>query len=248
MTIQLLLALVAIGFAAQLVDGSLGMAYGVVASSLLLSFGLPPLMVGATVHAAECFTSGASAVSHHAFGNIDRGVFKRLLIPGMLGAASGALLLSLVDGKVLAPWVSGYLFLLGVSILIKAAINAPVLIRRGNLSVLGFFGGAADGAGGGGWGPIVTSNLLMRGLEFRFAVGSVSALEFFISAAASSVFLFTVGFSHLGYVAALAVGGLIAAPLGAWFVGKANPRALMFCIGALVMGLSSLTIFRSLNA
>ncbi len=248
MTNHLLLMLIAIGFAAQLVDGALGMAYGLVASTLLLSFGVSPLMVGATVHAAECFTTGASAVSHHAFGNIDRGVFKRLLLPGMLGAGTGAFLLSQIDGAKLAPWVSGYLFLLGGYILTKALLKAPVLIRRGNLSALGFFGGAADGVGGGGWGPIVTSNLLMRGHEFRFAVGSVNAVEFFISVSASSVFLFTVGFSHLGYVAGLAGGGLLAAPIGAWFVRRANARALMFGVGALVMLLSARTIFNALNA
>lgn len=233
---------VVVGFAAQLVDGALGMAYGVTASSLLLGMGVPPAVSSATVHAAECFTTGVSAVSHHAFGNIDRKLFRRLLLPGMLGAGVGAYLLSTIDGNMLKPWIAGYLLLMGLVILFKSFRE---LVRREvttHVSTLGFFGALLDAIGGGGWGPIVASNLIARGHELRLTVGSVNAVEFFVTLTASAVFLATLGTAHFGLVLGLAVGGVVAAPLGAWLVRFIKPRLLMPVVGLLVIGLSLRTL------
>jgi uncharacterized protein len=233
---------VVIGFAAQLIDGALGMAYGVTASSLLLGFGVPPAVSSATVHAAECFTTGTSAISHHAFGNIDRKLFRRLLLPGMLGAGLGAYVLTSIDGDMLKPWIAGYLLLMGVMILFKSFRELVPKEVTSHLSLLGFFGAMMDAIGGGGWGPIVASNLIARGHELRLTVGSVNAVEFFVTLTASVVFLLTMGTGHLGIVLGLALGGVVAAPLGAWLLRFVRPRLLMPLVGMLVIGLS----FRSL--
>ncbi len=233
---------VVIGFAAQLIDGALGMAYGVTASSLLLSFGVPPAVSSATVHAAECFTTGTSAISHHAFGNIDRKLFRRLLLPGMLGAGIGAYVLTSIDGDMLKPWIAGYLLLMGIMILFKSFRELVPKEVTSHVSILGFFGAMMDAIGGGGWGPIVASNLIARGHELRLTVGSVNAVEFFVTLTASVVFLLTIGTGHLGIVLGLALGGVVAAPFGAWLLRYVRPRLLMPVVGVLVICLS----FRSL--
>lgn len=238
-----LLLFVAIGFAAQLVDGALGMAYGATASSLLLGFGVPPATTSATVHAAECFTTGASALSHHTFGNIDKRLFRRLLLPGMVGAAVGAYILVQLPGDAIKPWIAGYLLLLGLLIVTKAF--REIVSRRvtSHLIPLGFFGALIDAIGGGGWGPIVTSNLLARGNEARCTIGTVNAVEFFVTLTASLVFLVTLGVSHWQIVVALGLGGLLAAPFGGWFVRHVKARWLLLVVGLLVTGLSLRTLY-----
>lgn len=236
---------VIIGFAAQLIDGALGMAYGVTASSLLLGFGVPPVVSSATVHAAECFTTGASAISHHAFGNIDRKLFRRLLLPGMLGAGIGAYLLTTIDGNALKPWIAGYLLLMGVVILFKAFRELVPREVTSHVSTVGFFGALLDAMGGGGWGPIVASNLIARGHELRLTVGSVNAVEFFVTLTASIVFLMTIGTGHLDIVLGLALGGVVAAPFGAWLIRFVRPRVLMPFVGVLVICLSARTLYQS---
>lgn len=239
-----LLFYIFIGFAAQLVDGALGMAYGVTASSLLLGIGVPPAVSSATVHAAECFTTGTSALSHHAFGNIDRRLFRRLLLPGVIGAGLGAYLLSNLDGDTIKPWIAGYLLLMGVVIVVKGLRELRPRKVNSHLIPLGFFGGLIDAIGGGGWGPIVTSNLLARGNDFRMTVGSVNAVEFFVTLTASLVFLLTLGMSHWQIVAGLAIGGMLAAPLGGWLVKRAPPKAMLVGVGLLVIGLSIRTLLK----
>ena len=239
---------VAIGFAAQLVDGALGMAYGVTASSLLLGMGVPPAVTSATVHAAECFTTGTSAASHHAFGNIDRHLFRRLLLPGVAGAAVGAYLLASVDGDAIKPWIALYLVLVGCVILLKAFRDFPPRRVTTHLAPLGFFGALIDAIGGGGWGPVVSSNLLARGNEFRVTVGSVNAVEFFVTLTASVVFLLTLGLSHWSIIAGLAVGGIAAAPLGAWLVRRVRPRPMLIVVGLVVIGLSARTLLKHFGA
>ncbi len=236
---------VVIGFAAQLIDGALGMAYGVTASSLLLGFGVPPAVSSATVHAAECFTTGASAVSHHAFGNIDRKLFRRLLLPGMLGAGIGAYLLTAIDGDMLKPWIAGYLLLMGVVILFKAFRELVPREVTSHVSTVGFIGALLDAMGGGGWGPIVASNLIARGHELRLTVGSVNAVEFFVTLTASIVFLMTIGTGHVDIVIGLALGGVVAAPFGAWLIRFVRPRVLMPFVGVLVICLSARTLYQS---
>ena len=237
-----LLGYVLVGIFAQLVDGALGMAYGLTASSLLRGMGVPPVVASATVHAAECFTTGASAVSHHAFGNIDKALFKKLLLPGMLGAALGAALLSALPGDALKPWIAGYLILMGVVVLIKAFGEFPPRRVTTRLQPLGFFGAMLDAIGGGGWGPIVASTLLARGNEFRITVGSVNAVEFFVTLTASITFVLTIGLGHWQVILGLALGGVIAAPFGAWLVRRVPVKPMMMMVGVLIIGLSVRTL------
>lgn len=226
------------GFVAQLIDGALGMAYGVSASSLLMAFGVPPAATSATVHAAECFTTGASAISHHAFGNVDRFLFRRLLIPAVLGAVIGAYLLSAIDGEALKPYVSSYLIIMGLLIIGKAFRQIPPRNVTTHLAPLGFCGALVDAMGGGGWGPIVASNLIVRGNNVRITVGSVNAVEFFVTLAASITFLLTIGLTHWSIIIGLAAGGIIAAPFGAWAAKRIPHKPFMILVGVLVTALS----------
>lgn len=239
---------VAIGFGAQLIDGALGMAYGVTASSFLLGMGVPPAVSSATVHAAECFTTGSSALSHRAFGNIDRCLFRRLLLPGVLGAGVGAYLLSSIDGDALKPWIAGYLLLVGAVIVLKAFRDFPPREVTSHLAPLGFFGALVDAIGGGGWGPVVASNLLARGNGFRMTVGTVNAVEFFVTLTASVVFLLTLGLGHWPIILGLAAGGVVAAPLGAWLVKYVRPRPMLLIVGLLVIALSMRTLLKYFGA
>lgn len=233
---------VVIGFLAQLVDGALGMAYGVTATSLLLGAGVPPVVASATVHAAECFTTGTSAISHHAFGNIDKALFKRLLLPGVLGAAAGAYLLSALPGDALKPWIAGYLVVMGLIVVGKAFGEFPPRRVTSHVQPLGFFGAMFDAIGGGGWGPIVASTLLARGSEFRITVGSVNAVEFFVTLTASLTFILTIGLGYWPVILGLAAGGVVAAPLGAWLVKRVPVKPMMVLVGLLIVGLSLRTL------
>lgn len=236
-----------IGFAAQLVDGALGMAYGLTATSFLLAAGLPPATASATVHFAETFTTGASAISHHSFGNVHSPLFKRLVIPGMLGAATGAYILTELDGDVLKPYVAAYLILMGLYVLVKsfAEIN-PIHVSK-RIAPLGFFGGMIDSIGGGGWGPIVTSTLLARGNHTRYTIGTVNAVEFFVTLTSSAVFIATIGISHWNIVLALALGGVLAAPVAGFVAKKIPHRPMMFFVGLLIIGVSARTLWGALG-
>lgn len=247
MLFEEILPYVLIGFAAQLVDGALGMAYGVTASSLLLGSGVSPAVASATVHAAECFTTGVSAASHRAFGNIDRDQFRRLLLPGVLGAALGAYLLGSLPGDALKPWIAVYLMLMGVVIVAKAFREFPSQRVTGHLAPLGFFGALVDAIGGGGWGPIVASNLLARGNGFRLTVGTVNAVEFFVTLTASVVFLLTLGLANWTLIAGLAIGGVLAAPFGAYLVSRVRPRPFQVAVGVLVIVLSLRTLWKTIG-
>lgn len=244
---QTFLLFVLIGFAAQMIDGSLGMAYGLTASSFLLAAGVPPAAASATVHMAETFTTGASAVSHHSFGNIHSPLFKRLVIPGMLGAGLGAYVLTALDGDVLKPWVAGYLALMGVYVLLKSLreIN-PIHVEK-RVGPLGFFGGLIDAIGGGGWGPIVTSTLLARGNHTRYTIGTVNAVEFFVTLTASAVFIATIGLDHWDIVLALALGGVAAAPLAGYLTKRVPHRPMMFAVGLLILVVSGRTLWKALH-
>ena len=234
------------GFVAQLIDGALGMAYGVSASSLLSVFGVSPQVVSATVHAAECFTTGASGISHHAFGNVDRVLFRKLLIPAVIGAVVGAYILTSIDGKVLKPYISVYLIVMGVVIIAKAFTRVPPRKVTTHLAPLGFFGALVDAMCGGGWGPIVASNLIIRGNDTRITVGSVNAVEFFVTLAASITFFLTIGLTHWNIILALAIGGVIAAPLAAWAAKHIPHTPYMVIDGLLIVVLNSLRIFKIL--
>jgi uncharacterized membrane protein YfcA len=235
---------VAAGFAAQLIDGTLGMAYGVTASSLLLALGVTPAVASATVHAAECFTTGASAVSHQAFGNVSAPLFRRLLIPGVLGAIAGAYILSSFPGDLLRPYVAAYLLAMGCLIVLKAFREFPPRVVTTHLTPLGFGGAFIDAVGGGGWGPIVASTLIARGSDVRRTVGSVNAAEFFVTLAASLTFILMLGLANWQIIAGLALGGLAAAPVGAWACTRIPLRPFTVVVGLIVIGLSLRTLLR----
>lgn len=232
------------GFAAQLVDGSLGMAYGITASTLLLGLGVPPAAASATVHAAECFTTGVSAASHHAFGNVNKVLFRKLLLPAIIGAVMGAYILASIPGDALRPYVAGYLLIMGCVIVLKAFREFPPRTVTTHLGPLGFFGAFIDALGGGGWGPIVASTLIVRGSELRITVGSVNAVEFFVTLAASLTFFLTLGLTNWPIILGLALGGVVAAPIGAWACTRIPVKPFMILIGILVIALSLRTILK----
>lgn len=245
MTEELLLYTLA-GFVAQLIDGALGMAYGVTATSILLSVGVPPAAASATVHAAECFSTGASALSHHAFGNISRFLFRQLLIPGIIGAMLGAYVLTSLPGDQLKPWIAGYLLVMGLIIFLKAFREMPPRQVATHLKPLAFFGAFVDAIGGGGWGPIVASNLIARGNDVRETIGSVNAVEFFVTLASSAVFVAILGLDNWKIILGLALGGVLAAPLGAWACKRLPVKPFMMFVGVLIMLMSLRTLYRSL--
>lgn len=236
---------VAIGFLAQMVDGTLGMAYGLTATSCLLSFGLAPATASATVHSAEVFTTGLSGVSHHYFGNVDRALFRRLAVPGIIGAVIGAYVLSSLDGDRIRPFVAIYLLGMGVLILVRVFRRVPPASAGKHVGILGFFGAFVDSIGGGGWGPVVASTLIARGNNVRTTVGSVNAAEFFVTVASSLTFVLTLGLGHWPIVAGLAIGGMLAAPLAAYSVKHIPHRPFMFLVGLLVISLSARTLINA---
>lgn len=240
------LSYLVIGFLAQLIDGALGMAYGLSASSCLMAVGVPPATVSATVHMAETFTTGASALSHHHFGNIDRKLFRRLVIPGMIGAAVGAFVLSSLPGDKFKPVVAGYVLIMGVVVFLKAFRTIPPVNVASHVAPLGFVGAFLDSVGGGGWGPIVASTLLARGNHVRTAVGTVNAAEFFVTLTSSITFFALIGVSHWKIVLALGAGGVLAAPLGAYLCKHVPHKPMLMAIGLLIMGLSARTLWTAL--
>jgi len=234
-----LLLFAVVGFAAQLVDGALGMAYGVTATSVLLSFGIAPAVASASVHAAEVVTTGVSGVAHWRFGNVDRVLFTRLVIPGMLGGAIGAYVLVSIPGEIMRPLVSAYLLAMGAIILLRALTGRrPHHDEPRRLPVLGFAGGFLDAAGGGGWGPLVASTLVSNGTQPRFAIGSVNAAEFFVTAMISATFVMTIGLELWPVIAGLILGGSLAAPLAAYVTQRLPDRPLMVLVAVVVMLLS----------
>lgn len=234
---------VAIGFFAQLIDGALGMAYGVISNTLLLALGLPPAVASASVHAAEIVTTGVSGISHHAFGNVDRYLLKRLAVPGVIGAAIGAYALVSAPGDTIKPFIALYLVGMGLLILWKTWSGAPATRRvTTHLQSLGLLGGFCDAIGGGGWGPVVTSTLVARGQHPRTTIGSVNLAEFFVTISASIVFVLTIGLSNWPTIVALIIGGVLAAPLAAHATRLIPTRGLMALVGVLIVLTSLRTI------
>jgi uncharacterized protein len=231
--------LLGIGFAAQIVDGTLGMAYGVITNTALLSIGLPPAQASALVHAAEIFTTGASAASHIYHRNVDWRLVLRLGVAGVAGAVLGAWILSNVDAGAVRPIIFAYLLVIGFYILYRAfRIPPPRDAPAAWTAPVGFVAGFLDASGGGGWGPVATTTLVGSGHAPRMAVGSVNATEFFVTTAAATTFFIELGASPLKNLVPLVIGGLIAAPLGGWAVKKIPARALMIAVGILVVAIS----------
>jgi uncharacterized protein len=243
-----LLVIFAVGFFAQLVDGALGMAFGLLSSTGMMMMGLSPAVASAIVHTAEIATTGASGASHIWFRNIDWRLFRRLAVAGVIGGSMGALLLSYVDGKMIQPFVAAYLLVMGFLVIIRAfrmKLVPDASVKH--VPALGLIGGFLDAIGGGGWGPIVTSTLLGSGNAPRQVIGTVNSTEFCVTTAIAIVFLTQLGLDHIHYVIALAAGGLLAAPLGALTVGRVKPRPLLLAVGILVSALALLQLWRSFS-
>ncbi len=236
-----------IGLGAQLVDGALGMAFGLVSSSVMLSMGLPPAAVSASVHTAEVFTTGASGVSHLVAGNVDKRLFLRLALPGAVGGVLGAYVLTQLPGEAIRPFIYGYLLVLAVFILLRAAGKLAPRQEVKRVPVLGFFAGLLDASGGGGWGPVATSILLARGGQARTTIGTVSAAEFVVTLAVSITFLLSMGLQYLNIVAGLLIGGMMAAPLAAVLVKRVKERWVLVAVGVLVLSISLFQISRALH-
>ncbi len=225
------------GFIAQMIDGSLGMAYGVSASTFLMSFGVSPAAASASIHASEIFTSGVSGLSHLKFQNVNKKLFKSLLIPGILGAVTGAYLLSSFEAYnyILRPIVATYTLILGVIIIIKAVKVVKNKRKTKNVPALAAFGGFMDSIGGGGWGPIVATTLIARGRNPRYTIGSVNLAEFFISFSSSITFFVAIGIGYFQIIAGLILGGVIAAPIAAHLTRKLHVRKMMVVVGVVVI-------------
>ena len=247
-----LIVLVLVGFASQLVDGALGMAYGATSSTLVLAAGYTPVVASASVHVAELGTTLASGASHWRFGNVDWRTVRRIGIPGAMGAFVGAVVLGNVSAELAKPWMAGILLALGVYILLRFTFggvrrrDGRPYVRGRYLVPLGLAGGFVDATGGGGWGPVATPTLLATGrMEPRKVVGSVDTSEFLVALAASVGFLLALGSDvvALPVVAGLLIGGVAAAPLAAWLVRTITARLLGVLVGGLILLTNVRTIF-----
>lgn len=227
------------GFLAQMVDGVLGMGYGVVSTTVLMSLGVNIAAISGSIHTAEMFSSGASGYTHYKFGNVNKKLFKALLIPGIVGAVLGAFLLSKFGEEYagyIRPLIATYTMLLGVRILIisfRKKSKKPKKVKR--VGWLAGAGGFLDSFGGGGWGPLVTSTLISKGRSPRFVIGSVSITEFFVTFASALTFFTMIGVSHWQVIVGLIIGGVIAAPLAARLVGKLPTKTMLITVGSMVI-------------
>jgi uncharacterized protein len=236
-----LLPFIAIGFAAQMIDGALGMAFGVISNTLMVGvLGIPPALASQRVHIVECFTTATSGVSHLLHGNIDKKLFFRLLLPGMAGGILGAYALSSLDASVVKPWVLLYLSGIGIYLLTRGILYPPKIREAKHVAPLGLIGGFLDAAGGGGWGPVVTSNLLIQGADPRKVVGTVNTVEFFLTLTISATFIWQIGIADLaGATLGFLIGGVAAAPFGAWAAKHIPAKAMLIMVG-IVLTLTSL--------
>lgn len=235
-----------IGIFAQLVDSTLGMGYGATSSSFLLSFGVSPAFSSMGVHVAQIFTSGASALSHYKFKNINKKLVRNLVLPGMLGSLIGAYLLSdVIDGEVIKPFIAGYMSILAVMIVIKGFRKNIKKRKTKKLGYLAIFGGFMDSVGGGGWGPIVTSTLMGRGRNARYTIGSVNTAEFAVAFTSGITFIIFTGIDGWKVISGLLIGGVIGAPLGAYLLNKIPRKQATILIGLLLIFLSVRTIVKS---
>jgi uncharacterized membrane protein YfcA len=253
----LLFALV--GFLAQAVDGALGMAYGVISSTTLLAFGVSPANASAAVHTAKLFTTAASGTAHFRLGNVDWQLFRRLAPFGIIGGCAGAAVLTSVDGNVVKPFITTYLALIGIWLLIRSVRKLPSRpVPARIVSPLGAVGGFLDAIGGGGWGPVVTSTLINAGAPPRYVIGSVNAAEFVVTCAVVSVFVATLLFGvwqeseglleHAIPVIGLIAGGIPAAILAGRLLKRAPRKPLTIAVSALIVLLSSFELAQWLGA
>lgn len=226
------------GFLAQLIDGSLGMGYGITSAAIMQSVGVNPAVMSGSIHTAEMFASGASGLSHYRFGNVNKKLFKALVIPGVVGAVAGALLLVRFGeshGQYVRPLIAAYTLLLGVRFIYNAFKDKLPRKKFKRYSLLAGMGGFLDSFGGGGWGPIVTSTLINRGRTPRFVIGTVSLTEFFVTLSSAFAFFIMIGVSHWQAIVALIIGSLIAAPIAARLAGKMPRKTAFVLLGSLII-------------
>jgi uncharacterized membrane protein YfcA len=230
-----LAAFIAVGFVAQLIDGALGMAFGVISTSLLVSLGVPPAAASAGVHVAETFTTAASGTSHIYHRNVDWRLFRRLAIPGLIGGALGAYVLTQVNAAAARPLVLAYLAGVGIYLVWRGIFYPPTHKPAKVVEPLGLVGGFLDAAGGGGWGPIVTGNLLVQGSEPRRTIGTVNTAEFIVTLTISATFIASLGWAMFtAATVGLLIGGVLAAPFGAVISKRAKPKLLLLFVGSVL--------------
>lgn len=245
--LEILLPFILVGFGAQIIDGALGMAYGVISSSLLLTLGIPPRAVSASVHAAESCTTAVSALSHVLHRNVDWKLFWKLIIPGVIGGVSGAYFLSTISGDLIKPYIQAYLVAIGLWLLWRGLMYPPKARDPRFVAPLGLLGGFLDASGGGGWGPVVTSNLLIQGASPRHTIGTVNTVEFFLTLSISATFLLHLGWETFTTATiGLLIGGVIAAPFGAWIARHVPAKPLLIMVGAILTLTAAYGIARSL--
>ncbi|SDY41935.1 sulfite exporter TauE/SafE family protein [Nitrosomonas sp. Nm33] len=237
---------VAVGFLAQVVDGALGMAYGITATTFLLASGASPAAASASVHIAEIFTTGVSGIAHAKFGNVNKQLFTRLLAPGILGGILGAVLVTHIDSTLFKPFISAYLLLLGVYILSKAFRQLSIRKEAPkHVGKLALFGSFMDAAGGGGWGPIVTTTLVGTGNDPRTTIGSVNFAEFFLTLTSAAVFALLMETNTWPLIIGLVFGGLFAAPFAAILCKKFHARTLLILVGILITIISCYNLYKA---
>ncbi|RRJ93350.1 sulfite exporter TauE/SafE family protein [Paenimyroides tangerinum] len=238
-------ALIIVGFVAQMIDGALGMGYGVTSTAALLYFGVPLPSISSSIHTAEMFSSGASGFSHYKFGNINKKLFKNIVLPGIAGAVLGAVLLSTFGEEysgIIKPILAIYTLLLGVKIFSNAFKKRTERKKIKRVGWLAGIGGFLDSFGGGGWGPVVTSTLISKGKTPKYVIGTVSLTEFFVTLSSAFTFFTLIGIGHWQLILGLVIGGMLAAPLAAKLAGKLPVKKMFLAVGLLII-VWSLNIF-----
>lgn len=237
------LIFIAIGFGAQLIDGALGMAYGITSTTALMATGMSPAVASANVHAAEVVTTAISGGSHALAGNVDWPLLCRLAPFGAIGAICGAVAAASLDLSIARPVIAAYLFFMGLVVIWRGLRGQQKVSALGNIPFLGAVGGFCDALGGGGWGPVVASTLIARGQDAARTIGTVNMAEFFMTSAATVAFASTLGLEFGAAFLGLLIGGALAAPIAAFAVKKAQSTVLTILVGSVVCLLSSYNIF-----
>lgn len=244
------IALLCVGFVAQMIDGALGMGYGVTSTAALLYLGIPLPSISSSIHTAEIFSSGASGFSHYKFGNVNKKLLKNIVYPGVAGAIIGAILLSTLGeeyAKIIKPMLAVYTLLLGIKIFSNAFKKRTERKKIKRVGWLAGVGGFLDSFGGGGWGPVVTSNLISKGKTPKYVIGTVSLTEFFVTMASALTFFTVIGIGHWQLILALVLGGILAAPLAARLAGKLPLKQMFLGVGILIILWSLNILLKSSN-
>jgi uncharacterized membrane protein YfcA len=245
--VEVLLPFIAVGFLAQLVDGALGMAFGVISTTLFVTLGVPPAVASAGVHTVECFTTGVSGVSHIIHRNVDWKMLLRLAVPGVMGAVLGAYELTQIDAATVKPFVLAYLASIGLYLIWRGVRYPPHHKPPKIVEPLGLAGGFLDAAGGGGWGPVVTGNLLVQGAEPRLTIGTVNTAEFLVTLSASITFVASLGLQAFSAATlGLLIGGVLAAPIAAAVARRTRAKLLLVMVGIVLTLTSLYGIYRAL--